>query len=147
MTGCTEYHTMHAIATEGFDIWSRMETYLQLWSFPDAWKAGHLATLFASKHVAKYKSLGTMFGATARAKLVEAAESAMECLHSAEFEAPLMKKWHWLHWLLHMPDFLQVVAMEITTLREPGAAPFTHQDGHWALGQVADLASKGIIGL
>ena len=154
---------------------------------------------------------GTMFGATARAKLVEAAESAMGCLHSAEFEAPLMKKWHWLHWLLHMPDFLQehttlpstctterkhktssayatrlqktgafernldqVVAMEITTLREPGlfqdtcswrsqrsprnssssssatlwkaqqmkpwlprvpsspgAAPFTHQDGHW----------------
>ena len=202
------YHTMQAIATEGFDIWSSMETYLPLWSFPGAWKAGHLATLFGSKHVAKYKSSqkfssqasdllgifpvlrhflytivlpagscpkacqaflaqanlldmvhqGTMFGATTRAKLLEAAETAMECFHCAEFQVPLMKKWHWL---LHMPDFLQkhgtlpstftterkhktisayatrlqktgafernlmdqVVAMEITTLREPGLFP------------------------
>ncbi|CAE7862229.1 HMGS, partial [Symbiodinium necroappetens] len=135
---------MQAIAMEGFDVWSCMETYLQLWSFPGTWKAGHLATLFASKHVAKYKStqkfpsqanlldMVHLEPHTTRAKLLEVAETAMETFQAADFGIPLMIKWHWL---LHRPDFLPrhgnlpftfsasatrlqktTVAMELTTL-------------------------------
>ena len=95
--------------------------------------------------------------ATTRASLLAAAENAIQSFQEADFGVPLMKKWHWLLHMPdflqkhgNLPSTFtterkhktisafatrlqkthlmkQIVAMEVTTLREPGLFPDTCQ--------------------
>ncbi|CAE7256692.1 unnamed protein product [Symbiodinium sp. CCMP2592] len=147
------FQSFQAIS-EHYNIWEAMGPYIRMWNFPGASKAGHLAGLFDTSKVAKYKSSqkfscqasdllglypiirhflhsvvvssgicpeacqaflsqaclidqvhqGVMYGATTRASLLRAAEESIETFQQANFDVPLMRKWHWL---LHLPDILQ----------------------------------------